>query len=364
MAKSEPPRLKDVPAHVKCLKKYGGGISQFLILDTLKVLEELMPDNRIVSGNFFEFLTTLKLPPDQLMPRMIHACVLLQATHKSERECVGNVVTHAHVKSLASDKLKAKALHCNDVLNKAAELAAAMPEGVSSTQVSVEIGRTAIELAKCIFGLDSTFKSIDDISKSLVDKLAFGKSASSVAETQKDAEVTQNVFEFQPDGSCTNAGKITAQGVGFEKSTLIEPKRNNTFDDSQYAIAYINEDGSASVKKILSDGSEAKEIIVIKLDDLIANYKQCKSRIKLCNEYPANYAEGSDAMQQIVDKGSIAMAFRKACSDSRYNGDRLPCSAVSQQQVVRACIRSCRRVAARSADVQDRCTTEDCNVIL
>ena len=85
VAKSEPPRLKDVPAHVIFLKKYGGGLSQFMILDTLKVLEELMPENRIVSGNFFESLASLKLPPDQLMPRMIHACVLLQATHKSER---------------------------------------------------------------------------------------------------------------------------------------------------------------------------------------------------------------------------------------------------------------------------------------
>ena len=110
-------------------------------------------------------------------------------------------------------------------MNKAHELAAAMPDGMSAVVVSTEIGRTSIELVKFVFNLDSAFKSIDDISKSLVDKLVMGGSASTFAATETDETEMQNVIEFARDGTCNNAGMVTAKGAGFKVDTLIEPKK-------------------------------------------------------------------------------------------------------------------------------------------
>ena len=105
VAKTEPPRMQDVPAHVKFLTKYGGGAqTQHLMLRTMRILEMKMPSGRIVSGSFFDRVASLKLPPKEEMPHVMHGCIILQAIGDKERESIGSIVTDAHVRSLAGNK--------------------------------------------------------------------------------------------------------------------------------------------------------------------------------------------------------------------------------------------------------------------
>ena len=265
VAQSEPPRIKDVPSHVKFLNKYGGGTSQSLMKETLNVLEKLMPEDRIINGTFFDSVAARKLPPNELMPRVIHSCLLLQATHKSERESVGCAITSSHIKSLAGNN-KAKGMEAESILNKAHELANSIPEGASAMSTSVELGVLGIELVKFIFGLGSEFQSMQGVAKDFAAKWAGVQPAP--APEAEDVAV-QNMFEFAPDGT-NNAGMVTAQGAGFKAETLIEPKKNDSPDDIQYVIKYVNQDGSVGVHKVLVKGEEDTKIIVIKLDDLLS----------------------------------------------------------------------------------------------
>ena len=61
VAASEPPRLIDVPCHIKFLKKWGGGKGQRFTMDTVEYLENKMVEDRIVSGTFLEKLANTKL---------------------------------------------------------------------------------------------------------------------------------------------------------------------------------------------------------------------------------------------------------------------------------------------------------------
>ena len=321
VAASEPPRLRDVPSHVKFLSKYGGGTKQQLAKKTLTILESLMPENRIVSGNFFDELAKLKLPTKELLPNIMHACVLLQATNKAERENVGNAVTAGMIKSLAS-KNNSKAKEGEAVLNKAHELASAMPEGVDSHEVLLLVGKAAIDIAAFIFELSNEFKSVEDISKNLVEKLVGKKSDDATGATGATKVVEEsppNVIEYSADGSESNAGKVTVNNAGFKVGVLVEPKKHNTPEDIQYIIDYVNDDGSVGSRRILPDGAKAKEVTIISLKDMMAIYKICKTRIELFKDYPGNNAEESTSMAKFFDEGAVAVAFRKLLADNKYS---------------------------------------------
>ena len=247
---------------------------------------------------------------------MIHALVLLQATHKSERESVGNVVTMGHVKSIAASN-KASALEANAILNKAAELADALPDGMSASKVAVNVATLAIELATFVLNLDSPYKSMQDISKKFTEMIVLGGTPSKPAGGD-DANVMQTEFEFSRDGSGSNAGMVTAKGSGFKEGALIEPKKHDSNKDIQYVIKYVNEDGSVGAAQVLGAGEEAKTITAIVLNDLVTLYRPCSKRIRLFPNYPANAFKESDPFEAIVDKGVIAIAFCKLNVEAKY----------------------------------------------
>lgn len=101
---SEPPRLADVPAHIDFCKGNGSGKNMQNIFDTLQILEVSMPPNRIASGNFFEKTCSLKLPPSELMPFMIHACVIDNGIGEKELESVGITIAEGNLQSLTKGK--------------------------------------------------------------------------------------------------------------------------------------------------------------------------------------------------------------------------------------------------------------------
>ena len=80
VATAEPPRLADLPSHIRFAKKWGGGDSQVFIRELVTYLNNRMPPRRVVPGNFFDKLAAVSLPPDQLVPRFVNACIKAQAT--------------------------------------------------------------------------------------------------------------------------------------------------------------------------------------------------------------------------------------------------------------------------------------------
>jgi len=64
VAQSQPPRLADLPMHIKFAKKWGGGDNQMFVRELVEYLKLKMPTGRIVSGHFLKTCASVNLPPN------------------------------------------------------------------------------------------------------------------------------------------------------------------------------------------------------------------------------------------------------------------------------------------------------------
>ena len=76
------------------------------VRELVEYLKLKMPAGRIVSGHFLGKCASVNLPPDELVPRFINACVKANATCGSEktREGVGILINEQEVKSIMTTK--------------------------------------------------------------------------------------------------------------------------------------------------------------------------------------------------------------------------------------------------------------------
>ena len=103
VAATEPPRIKDIPSHAKFLRCWGGRPTDHHYLrDTMEYLETSMPEGRIIPGTFLDKMSSLKFKPQEMMPRMVHACLITQACGVKDKEKIGCTLTENMVKGLAA----------------------------------------------------------------------------------------------------------------------------------------------------------------------------------------------------------------------------------------------------------------------
>lgn len=165
VAQSEPPRIQDIPSHVKFLKIWGGStVDHHYLNNTLAYLDLKMPAGRVVTGTFVQKLSDLKFHPKEMMPLTIHGCLIAQACGQKEREGAGTSLTEQMVKSLSSTN-KAEGLKANAILEKAFQLLKEMTGG-STTPIGVKaVGDLAHELVKYIFDLSDEYESMETKSR-------------------------------------------------------------------------------------------------------------------------------------------------------------------------------------------------------
>lgn len=339
IAASEPPRIADIPAHVSFLQKWGGSpTKQHLIMQTLSYLELEMHGDRIVSGSFLGKLASLKLAPAELMPYMVHACVIANAIGDKERENVGCTVTEAHVKSLAGNNKK-DALKANDMLKNAYEIYS-QASGHDKTRCLKQIGKFSLEICKHIFNLGSDYDSLDNISEAFVDNVfappqnASSSSASGSAATVAEDEPPSNALNFASDGT-NDAGRMTVINSGFKVGCVVEPKKLETDVDEQYELQYINDDGSVGVYAIQADGkNDVTALKVFKFDDLVQKYKVVKNRIELVDGYPdTNHVTHSDKMEEVKHKGALAYALNTLYDGKGYKTVEFRCQKKPKERL-------------------------------
>ena len=122
VARSEPPRMEDIPAHVKFCRKWGGGQTQAFVRELVEYLRERMPPGRVVPGKVFITLATLPLSADEMVPRFVCACVKLLGTCNEDHGGVASVLKDSDLRTIASTK-KDLVLTAEQVMNRARILA-------------------------------------------------------------------------------------------------------------------------------------------------------------------------------------------------------------------------------------------------
>ena len=307
VAASQPPRLGDIEGHAKFLQKYGGDeINYPHTYEMISCLETAMPEGRIVSGSFMEKIASLKASPKELTPRLAHALVIAQACGEKEREGVGLSITENHVKSLASSN-KSNDLRAEAILTKSWEVVTAAHYSQQSINAITDLQR---DLVNHIFWLDEQYETIENIFDEFV------KNALNLQEeatTQNTHSVSDDVADgpsvvvYSADGN--DAGRTTINNLGYKVNDVIERKSSDESKDVQFRIAYTNEDGSSGCRRILFDGSAAKDLTIIEMNDLVKNYRHCKKEIRLLEGYPDNNISESDSFKQLLLKSQVVIAL-------------------------------------------------------
>ena len=306
--------MNDVPAHCKFLQRYGGTDHKFL-MDMLAYLDTAMPEGRIVSGNFLDKLATLKLAPKEMLPRVAHACVIVQACGEKERESVGSTLNEGHVKSLTTSR-KAAALQGEGIMRRAYEMVESMEPNRALTD---GVGKLMQDIVLHIFELSDTYESMDDILTVFLGSIGLGvesQAAPAAANGPKPAHAMPNEVRYTSDGN--DAGRITANNMGFSIGAVIEPKKVNEDEDEQYLIKYVNDDGSVGAQRILPDGTEDKKITIIDIDNLITNHRHVQRRLSLLEGYPKSAAIDGDDFKASVLRGAVSLAVRRLSKDDSY----------------------------------------------
>ena len=321
VAKTEPPRVRDIPAHVAFLKLYGGGSkTQHMIERTMSYLELAMPSSRIVTGTFFEKLSAHKCSPSELIPHVLHGLIMMQACGPKTREDVGMTVTDPMVKSLQNAN-KAAAIKANTMIENMHQLADRAKD-VSRNFIIKLVGDMTIELMKLVLDMDSDYQSIDDVADAFAAALANPneKLVRADKNDRREDESLPTQVEFSGSGG-SDAGKITVLNSGFKTKGLIELKKSTAEADKQWQLEYINDDGSAGAMPIKNDGAVddvSQNMIIIPLDKLINEYKPCKNRIELLSSYPEIQIIKSDRWKMFQLKSTIFCAMNMLIHDAGY----------------------------------------------
>ena len=320
VAATEPPRLVDVPAHIKFLKIWGGGADQHFILQTLDYIEQNMQPGRIVNGQFLEKLASVKCSVSDMMPRIVHACLMVQATGHKERESVGLTISDAHVKSIQTSK-KTICQKCEEMLLKTH---AVLRKCDGDMQI---YGDMACAFVKHIFEIPSDigFPNLDAIAHHFVKQICGTESdeLEAVVPSAGRGETMSDCVTFG-DGGASDAGRMTLRNSGFFVGAVLEfkNKEGNTASsgDEQWEMVYVNDDGSAGLSKIDVDGATKTEHVVKEsLDNILTLYKVAKARIELVEEYPKNAAKNSEDMSMLKARATVAFAFASLQHDNEEN---------------------------------------------
>ena len=313
-ATSEPPRVEDIPMHISFLKKYGGSPSTMhLVHRTLQFLDLAMPSGRIVSGNFFGAISSLKLPPHELMPNTMHAVLMLHAVGEKCYENDARTIALPMVKSLATT-LKAKALKVDTMITRMVEVANSFRANgatLDNHEYTLLLGNASVELCKFVFDIDSRFRSMDDVVSDFVYRIT-GAPPTTEASVEQLANADSSTLSHI-DGA-SNAGKVTLINAGFKVGSLLMLKASPHNRDVQFELIYINDDGSVGMSAVRSDGETDKsEVMTETLDNIVDKYRVMShlKRIELLEGYPRNKASDSKIMHEQYLEAIVILGLRK-----------------------------------------------------
>lgn len=315
---SEPPRVSDIGAHCKFIQKYAGHAHQHLD-DMLDYLDVAMPEGRIVSGNTFSIINGLKFTPTEMMPRFMHACIIVQACGTKSREHVGLTISEGQLKSIQNQK-KSLALKAEMTIKKGYELIAKVPR-VQKNLATTAVGKLQKDLVHFVLELSNleydrqAYTTIDDISKAFLEHM-IGIDPQHQTQSKSKAEVdTITAIKYTADGG-NNAGQVTVSNLGFKVGDIIEHRKTQ---DAQFKIVYVNDDGSAGVARIDSHGEPVNTLTNMTMDTLISDHRHAKHKIELYDGYPENTALDSDEFNLVVQRGAVVFAIKRLAANTGYS---------------------------------------------
>ena len=311
-AKTQPPCVGDILAHVKLCQIYGGGKKMLFVRELTEFLRLTMRRNRVVSGDFISKLASMGQAPDSLTPRVIMACIKTNATCDEVKGFMGSLISTADVAAL-----KKKGREMQQAESTIARTRALMDDHKIAD--IDKIGRFEMALLKCILEKQKHWtegQTLESLTEEFAREILPAAPAAAPAPSSTSC-ITGDVLQYDElTGQAVSAGKTSMIASGFEVGKNVElnaaakgDKKNSTDGDEQFRIAYINDDGSIGLNKINFDGLPMPDVVVVSFADAQAKYKPSRVPIEMMANYPGNVAHESDAWTEFLHQTIASTAM-------------------------------------------------------
>ena len=307
---SQPPCAADLESHVKFCRTWGGGKEQLVTLDVCNYIKTC-PTYFKVTSAAFDVISSLKCDPTNLPTRFVAACVKTIATRGVGRDGNGVVIASKDLKAVTGDK-KEKCLTANQFMERAVSMCTNL--GVMTEDVIQRIGWFECDLVEHVF---DTFPNDHKLKKMGIDEIVKRFLHTIDGKTEPDAtklvDTTDSVNEvFNSTGS--GAVQKALERVGVTKGALLQLKQRqpNLFRlDTQFEVAYINDDGSIGLRIVKSDGKLESKLLIVKMDDVV-HYVPMKKELRL-KELPLSLRPdvcNQDHLFRAVAEAALSKAYK------------------------------------------------------
>ena len=205
---------------------YGGTPDGQFITDLVSLLNQFVPSDRIVSGNFFKWLTEIKFTIKVVPSHFVNATLFAHAVSEKVQDGFARGFERGDIKRLDNPKLQPMVEEANGILSRSRQFL--KDQGKLDDPKCMQAHRdlkvdicTKVVKAKC-----EDKRDLEQIAEEFVAACTGQSIGHETTTTHDDEEPCSNAVMYDDNGEITNAGQMTFANlglpVGFDRRSIVQ----------------------------------------------------------------------------------------------------------------------------------------------
>ena len=331
VVRSQPPRVQDVPEHLKYIQKWGGGTDGKFVKSTNKYIALTCASDRCLTASFFAWLAKLDInisgggddDTTNHFVLFVHGMVKAHARGpETDGDNVARHLTQGDCQS-ATQKNKDKVKEVTLYMKRALALLTEHQNTLSDRDTTLLFGDVQVKLVDLALSksnVSDAFKSFDKINMDFARRVAaaLGQTVPDVQQTHDvpATTVVPNIVEYGDDGEICGAERTSLLTKGFEVGKIVIIQNKEVANHIHYKIIKISNNGIVTVSVIdpktgeptLNNKGEVNSRVV-PFAEFSDKYVISKKTIKLNEAWPSCNIENNVEFFNMSLKGLMVSAL-------------------------------------------------------
>ena len=323
LLKSQPPRWEDIPDIALFVKVWGGLPNALFVKMLDNMLKKFnVPSERIVSGNFFKIVASLKFPLIEMPADLVNAVVFVHAvSREGVQDNFARYISKGDCQVLTLPKKRDAVNEANNVLKKCRLLLDAKYCGILADNNAEHFGNLMIDVVHKVLEKKKAadLKPVAQSAKEFLqhfageDDNAAPSGAQQETKTEDNEEEQTNNVVYNDQGEIVGIGRQTLVNKGLNVNMYVsqkDDKKEYGVNASQWKITEVMDNGTCKLVPVGADGHLTFEAPVeVCLDTMIDSYKETATKEFRATTSKNNPANDKD-LEELENKGIAAMAMR------------------------------------------------------
>jgi hypothetical protein len=305
--------MEDVAGMVEYVRFWGGLPGGVYCKMLRELTQRFVKQERIVSGQFFEWISKLRFPVDERPSMFITAVIFTHVKQdKGVEDGIARFVTKPNVDSLAG-KLKADALKGDSILKRCFKLLDQKPKDIKIQM----LGDLMEKMVKSVLPqTKADSPQMEAIAAEFVGKFSGTAGLTEACDEQtagssSDDKPKVTSVQYDSHGEAVNLGKASLLNKGFQYGSLVSLKKDSDLT-KQWKIILIDGPGEVTMAPILPNGLVCdEEGAHVKVDPInfIDRYKEVTKQLVPLKNFPANDVLKTTGFAGLVAKSTATLAL-------------------------------------------------------